>query len=93
MNYGKKLRVFYRQSPFPSPQRFINLLDIKYYRNCPVISADDKQAINIRGKDIIYIEGETTRESPNHVPGLPPTPLPVTIRDIALCVDFLLFRE
>ena len=83
-----KTRVFYRKSTFPSPQHFINLLDIKYYRNYPVTSTDDKQAIHIRGKYIFCIADEKTREFPNHLLGLPPTPLPITIRDAALCIVF-----
>ena len=89
---ANKARILYRQNPFTSPQRFINLLHMRYFRNCPVTSADAKRAIHIWGKDIAYISGKTTRRSPEHVEAIPPVPLPTTIsdlhRNVTLCVDF-----
>ena len=62
---ANKACLLYRQTPFPSPQHFINLLDTRYFRNCPVTSADAKRAIHMWGKDIVYIAGKTTRQSPD----------------------------
>lgn len=47
---ANKARILYRNSPFPGPQRFINLLDRQYFRNYPVTSTDAKRAIHIWGK-------------------------------------------
>ena len=89
---ANKARILYRNSPFPGPQRFINLLDRQYFRNCPITSTDAKRAIHIWGKDLAYLQGKTTRSRPAHVIGLPPVPIPQTIRDlhtnVTLCADF-----
>ena len=89
---ANKARILYRNSPFPGPQRFVNLLDRHYFRNCPVTSTDAKRAIHIWGKDLAYLQGKTTRSRPTHVIGMPPVPVPQTIRDlhtnVTLCVDF-----
>ena len=58
-----KARILYRNSPFPGPQRFVNLLDKQYFRDCPITSTDAKRAIHIWWKNLACLQGKTTRHA------------------------------
>lgn len=49
-----KARILYRNSPFPGPQRYINLLDEQYFCNFPITSTAAKCTDYILGKDLAH---------------------------------------
>ena len=73
-------------------QRLLNLLDINYFHNYPITSANTKQANNIWGINASYLQGKTTQEHPIHLQGVTNAPLTQTIRnhhiDVTRCTDF-----
>ena len=87
-----KARKLYRETTFPSPKRFIDLLDLNYFQNCPINSSDTRRYMDMCGVDMAYLKGKTTRDHPYRVAVIQNTPIPKTIwdryLDITLCADF-----
>ena len=77
----------YRKTLFPSPQSFIELLDIYYFTSFSTTLSNDRRAMDIYAIDITYLKYKTTREQPNRVSGIPTKPIPQTNRDIHLNIN------
>jgi len=87
----KARATIYKETTFPSPQRFINLLNSNYFRNYPITSADARRATDIYGSVVAYLKGKTTRNHPVRVDGVPNALMPQSTQDrhteATMCTD------
>ena len=71
-----KTKQLYRDTPFPSPQRLIDLLDLDYFQNFPITSSDARRATYIYGVDMAYLQDKIMRDHPSRVAGIPNMHIP-----------------
>ena len=80
---ANKAKELYRQTPPPSPQRFIELLNSNYFGNCLLTPVDTKRAKRIYDTNLVYLQGKRTQMKSEHVQGIPNNPPPYHIPDMA----------
>ena len=63
-----KARVLYKKIGRPSEQAFVEILQKKLIRNCPVTPDDAKRALQIYGPDIATLKGKTVKKQNRAIP-------------------------
>lgn len=83
---------FYHRIGHPGLQQYVKLLNMSYFRNCPITSADASRAQYIYGPDIFALKAKTVRAPTAHIPTqIPyvPEALLSLHRNVHLCVDIV----
>ena len=91
---ANKTRTLYQQCNKLAYDKFLKLLDKRYFIDCPVTSADMERESFIYGQE--NKRGNATRQRPDPLAIIPNTTLPANIieqhRNIMLSVDYLYFE-
>jgi hypothetical protein len=84
---------FHRKVGLPGYNKFFKLLESNYWKDCPITTDDAKRALHIYGKDVLILQGKTTRKTLTALKNIQHTPIPTTIQDthptITLSADYL----
>ena len=86
-------RRLYIHCNMPGYQKFIELVQMNYFRNSPVTAQNVQRALTIYGEGTAALQGHMTRRRPQPMTLLPKIPMPTTIRDlhstISVSMDYL----
>ena len=90
-------RNFRKFLGYPGYKRYLKLLEMNYFVNCPLTIDDAKRALHIYGSDVESLKGKMTRTSPTQILDAKRIEIPATIIDlhpnIHLSSDYFLYKE
>ena len=75
-------RDFRRKIGYPGYRKYFKLLEIQYFRNCPLTVDDAKRALHIYGPDVESLKGKTVRNTPNAIEDMTRVDIPETLKDL-----------
>ena len=89
-------REFRRKIGYPGYQKYFQLLEKQYFRNCPLTVDDAKRALHIYGPDVESLKGKTTRRTPQAIEDIARVSISDTLKDlhphVNLSADFFSYR-
>ena len=82
-----RARGFCKKVGYLGYNKYFKLLEMQYFRNCPITVDDAQRVLHIYGPDIEGIKGKKVRRRPNTINEMVCVSIPDTIKELYLNIN------